>query len=145
MGQVYDIPFSALVATLLLKNRVVRFDDINNFENIVVSWGYNYSVVDDIYVSNLSYDLDDFLSLFLSRGDDYLSIRDDLDYNSKIGNLTIRQILEEVASYPGDMLLNYVGYRVIENNKNDFNSGQLGGKVLVRAMRKFSAFCFKSI
>ena len=120
MGQVYEIPYSALIATLLLKNRVVTFKEINNFEKIVSSWGYNYYVMDDEYVSGMpsTYYIDSFLSNFLVSFNNSFFIRNDLDYNSKIGNKTIREILEETARYPGDMLINYIGYQVVEKKDN---------------------------
>lgn len=137
MGQVYDIPYSALIATLLLKNRVVTFKEIVNFSNIVNSWGYNYYVMDDEYVSGMpnSYYVDSFLSSFLVSFNNSFFIRDGLDYNSKVGDKTIRELLEEAARYPGDILINYVGYQMVEKKM-----GQSNKKVLSRVRNLISSY-----
>lgn len=113
MGQVYDIPFSALIATLLLKKRVVTFKEIIEFERVVISWGYNYYVIEDEYISDMPYSccIDNCLSKFLVNYNDSFCIRNNMDYDHVIGDKTIREVLEEVAGYPGDMLLNYIGYQ----------------------------------
>lgn len=119
MGQVYDIPYSALIATLLLKNRVVKFEEIGRFEKMISSLGYNYYVIDDVYFTDmpLCYCIDSFLSKFLVSYNNSFFIRNDLDYDSIVGDKTIREILEETARYPGDILINYIGYQVIQKDK----------------------------
>jgi len=138
VGQVYEIPYSALIATLLLKNRVVTFKEINNFDKIVSSWGYNYYVMDDEYVSGMPniYYIDSFLSNFLVSFNNSFLIRNDLNYDSKIGDKTIREILEETARYPGDMLVNYIGYKVIEKKRERADK-----KVLSRVRNMFN-YCY---
>lgn len=140
MGQVYDIPYSALIATLLLKNRVVTYKDVIEFEKIVNSWGYNYYVIEDEYIDNMPYlyYVDSFLSNFLVSYNGTFFIRNDMDYNTKIGCKTIREILEESARYCGDILINYVGYQIVQ--REDLSNK----KVLSRVKRIVSSYYNKN-
>jgi len=145
VGQVYDIPYSALIATLLLKNGVVSFDEINEFSNVISSWGCNYNVIDDEYISNkLPYYIDDFVGIFLVRGDNFYRFRNGWDYDSRVGNLIVRQILERMALYPGNILLDYIKYQKVADEKISFIDYNQTRDVFVKVKSKIYSLKYRN-
>lgn len=88
MEQVCSVPFSALVATLLLNNRVVTAKEIVNFSSMI-SFGDGNTIIDIID------DDIDYLSICVDVDEKFnFSIKPSLNYDSIIdGGLTVRQFL----------------------------------------------------
>lgn len=88
MEQVSSVPFSALIATLLLKNRVVTAKEIVNFSSMI-SFGDGNTIIDVID------DDIDYLSICVDVDEKFnFSIKPSLDYDSIIGDgITVRQFL----------------------------------------------------
>ena len=110
MGQVYEIPFSALEAALLLKKDIVTYNEVVDLYNKINKLGKDYYVVDDEYYPDLVF-INDLID------DDSISIRlrKDLTFDSIVDGYTVRELFESCA---GDELLNFVGYVHVEDKKN---------------------------
>ena len=119
MGQVFEIPFSALEAALLLKKEKVTYNEVMDLYNKINRLGKDYYVLDDddypnlVYIQNLiEFDNE---GIMLKRGVYFNSIVND--------NKTVRDLFEECA---GEALLNFVGYEHVEDN---FNEGKKNNKI----------------
>ena len=123
MGQVYEIPFSALEAALLLKKDIVTYNEVMDLYNKINKLGKDYYIVDDEDYPNLVYIQD----LIESDGN-ILRLRNDLSFNSIVDGYTVRDLFESCA---GDELLNFVGYVHVEDKKN------INGKVKSLVKNKF--------
>ena len=123
MGQVYEIPFSALEAALLLKKNIVTYNEVMDLYNKINKLGKDYYVVDDEDYPNLVYIQD----LIESDGN-ILRLRNDLSFNSIVDGYSVRDLFESCA---GDELLNFVGYVHVEDKKN------INGKVKSLVKNKF--------
>ena len=123
MGKVYEIPFSALEAALLLKKNIVTYNEVMDLYNKINKLGKDYYVVDDEDYPNLVYIQD----LIESDGN-ILRLRNDLSFNSIVDGYSVRDLFESCA---GDELLNFVGYVHVEDNKN------INGKVKSLVKNKF--------
>ena len=123
MGKVYEIPFSALEAALLLKKNIVTYNEVMDLYNKINKLGKDYYVVDDEDYPNLVYIQD----LIESDGN-ILRLRNDLSFNSIVDGYSVRDLFESCA---GDELLNFVGYVHVEDKKN------INGKVKSLVENKF--------
>ena len=123
MGQVYEIPFSALEAALLLKKDIVTYNEVMDLYNKINKLGKDYYIVDDEDYPNLVYIQD----LIESDGN-ILRLRNDLSFNSIVDGYTVRDLFESCA---GDELLNFVGYVHVEDKK------KINGKVKSLVKNKF--------
>lgn len=123
MGQVYEIPFSALEAALLLKKNIVTYNEVMDLYNKINKLGKDYYVVDDEDYPNLVY-IEDLIE---SDGN-ILRLRNDLSFDSIVDGYTVRDLFESCA---GDELLNFVGYVHVEDKKN------INGKVKSLVKNKF--------
>lgn len=123
MGKVYEIPFSALEAALLLKKNIVTYNEVMDLYNKINKLGKDYYVVDDEDYPNLVYIQD----LIESDGN-ILRLRNDLSFNSIVDGYSVRDLFESCA---GDELLNFVGYVHVEDKKN------INGKVKSLVKNKF--------
>ena len=123
MGQVYEIPFSALEAALLLKKDIVTYNEVMDLYNKINKLGKDYYIVDDEDYPNLVYIQD----LIESDGN-ILRLRNDLSFDSIVDGYTVRDLFESCA---GDELLNFVGYVHVEDKKN------INGKVKSLVKNKF--------
>lgn len=110
MGQVFEIPFSALEAALLLKKDIVTYNEVIDLYNKINKLGKDYYIVDDEDYPNLVYIQD----LIESDGN-ILRLRNDLSFNSIVDGYSVRDLFESCA---GDELLNFVGYVHVEDKKN---------------------------
>ena len=123
MGKVYEIPFSALEAALLLKKNIVTYNEVMDLYNKINKLGKDYYVVDDEDYPNLVYIQD----LIESDGN-ILRLRNDLSFNSIVDGYSVRDLFESCA---GDELLNFDGYVHVEDTKN------INGKVKSLVKNKF--------
>ena len=123
MGKVYEIPFSALEAALLLKKNIVTYNEVMDLYNKINKLGKDYYVVDDEDYPNLVYIQD----LIESDGNIF-RLRNDLSFNSIVDGYSVRDLFESCA---GDELLNFVGYVHVEDKKN------INGKVKSLVKNKF--------
>ena len=123
MGKVYEIPFYALEAALLLKKNIVTYNEVMDLYNKINKLGKDYYVVDDEDYPNLVYIQD----LIESDGN-ILRLRNDLSFNSIVDGYSVRDLFESCA---GDELLNFVGYVHVEDKKN------INGKVKSLVKNKF--------
>ena len=120
------MPFSALVATLLLDNRVVAAKDIVNFNSKISSLDGN--IIVDVFDDDI-----DCLSLCVNVDSKFnFSIKPRLDYNSIIdGGLTVREFLLKNC-LPDEIMKLVFGninkevsisddFNVNDDTNNDFN------------------------
>lgn len=116
MEQVCSVPFSALVATLLLNNRVVTARDIVNFNSKISSLDGNIIVDvidDDIDCLSLCVNFDSKFNFSIKPGLDYDSIIDD--------ELTVRQFLLKICLPDEIMKLVFGNVNKEVSFSDDFN------------------------
>ena len=116
MGQVYEIPFSALEAALLLVKDKVTYNEVMELYNKINKLGKDYYVLDDDDYPNLVYIQD-----LIESDNNFIRLRSDLTFNSIVDGYTVRNLFESCA---GSELLNFVGYVYVDDNPiidNKFN------------------------
>ena len=109
MGQVYEIPFSALIAALLLKKNIVTYNEVMDLHNKINKLGKDYYVIDDDYFPNLVYIQD-----LIESDNINIRLRSDLSFSSIVDGYTVRELFESCA---GEELLNFVGYVHLKDEK----------------------------
>lgn len=124
MESVYDIPFSALEAALLLKNGVVYENDLQVLMNGILKINRCYDIISDWYFE----DLPDFSEVtdttFDKNGKSITILKKGYTLDTVVDGKSVRDILESCASYSGDIVLNYLGYvrPMISNKKSKIRS-----------------------
>lgn len=116
MGQVFEIPFSALEAALLLKKDIVTYNEVIDLYNKINKLGKDYYVVDDEDYPNLVYIQD-----LIESDNNKIRLRNDLSFNSRVDGYSVRNLFESCA---GEELLNFVGYVHVSDrlfNDSKFN------------------------
>lgn len=124
MEIVYDIPFSALEAALLLKNGVVYENDLQVLMSKIFDIDRRCDIISDWYFE----DLPDFSevtdTIFDKNGKSITVLKKGYTLDTVIEGKTVRDILESCASYSGNVVLNYLGYvrptkeqKTVVNNK----------------------------
>ena len=118
MESVYDIPFSALEAALLLKNGVVYENDLQVLMNSILKIDRHYDIISDWYFDDLP-DFSEVTDTILDKNGKTITIlKKGYTLDTVIDGKSVRDILESCASYSGDTVLNYLGYvRVIKKTE----------------------------
>ncbi len=110
MESVYDIPFSALEAALLLKNGVVYENDLQVLMNSILKIDRHYDIISDWYFDDLP-DFSEVTDTILDKNGKTITIlKKGYTLDTVIDGKSVRDILESCASYSGDTVLNYLGY-----------------------------------
>lgn len=120
MESVYDIPFSALEAALLLKNGVVYENDLQVLMNGILKINRCYDIISDWYFEDLP-DFSEVTDTILDKNGKSITIlKKGYTLDTVVDGKSVRDILESCASYSGDIVLNYLGY-VRPMKKNEVN------------------------
>ena len=120
MESVYDIPFSALEAALLLKNGVVYENDLQVLMNGILKIDRRYDIISDWYFEDLP-DFSEVTDTILDKNGKSITIlKKGYTLDTVVDGKSVRDILESCASYSGDIVLNYLGY-VRPMKKNEVN------------------------
>lgn len=120
MESVYDIPFSALEAALLLKNGVVYENDLQVLMNGILKINRCYDIISDWYFEDLP-DFSEVTDTTLDKNGKSITIlKKGYTLDTVVDGKSVRDILESCASYSGDIVLNYLGY-VRPMKKNELN------------------------
>ena len=120
MESVYDIPFSALEAALLLKNGVVYENDLQVLMNGILKIDRCYDIISDWYFEDLP-DFSEVTDTILDKNGKSITIlKKGYTLDTVVDGKSVRDILESCASYSGDIVLNYLGY-VRPMKKNEVN------------------------
>ncbi len=110
MESVYDIPFSALEAALLLKNGVVYENDLRVLMSRIFDIDRHYDIISDWYFEDLP-DFSEVTDTTLDKNGKSITIlKKGYTLDTVIDGKSVRDILESCASYSGDTVLNYLGY-----------------------------------
>lgn len=110
MESVYDIPFSALEAALLLKNGVVYENDLQVLMNGILKIDRRYDIISDWYFEDLP-DFSEVTDTTLDKNGKSITIlKKGYTLDTVVDGKSVRDILESCASYSGDTVLNYLGY-----------------------------------
>ena len=134
MGQVHDIPFSALEAALLLKNGIVTGEDLQNLINAVLRIDRHYDVISDDYFEDLP-SISNIVIDVVINGKTCTVLREGYTFNSVVDGKTVRNILEDCASYSGDVVLNYIGYdKSMFQKKENVLSKKSKGKSRIKSL-----------
>ncbi len=136
MGQVYDIPYSALIAALLLKKREISYQELRELDRQIRLLDRNFYVIDDEYCT---LDIPNIYGIVIEEKNSFC-LRESFQYNTVIENLSVREILERCATcFGSDVLLDFVGYQRLERKKED------GSSSLVKSKKLFWSFGNKRV
>lgn len=113
VGQVFEIPFSALIAALILKKGIVSYSEVMELYNRINRLGKDYYVIDDD-------DSPNFISIleYIDYNNNTFKLKKGFELDTKINKTSVRKILENCA---GVELLNFIGYEIqVEKKSSGF-------------------------